>query len=152
MAELLLGNMTFIWVAAIIVFIVIEIFTQGLTSIWFAGGALGGCISAMVGAGPLVQVIVFIIVSILLIIATRPFKKKLDQRIQKTNVETVVGKTAVVEEEIRNGLTGRVRLEGKIWTARSDAGNVIPAGEQVKVTDIQGVTLTVQRQLKKGDR
>ena len=146
MAEMILGNMTWIWVAAIVVFIVIEIFTQGLTSIWFAGGALGGCIGAMAGGGPLLQVVVFIIVSIILIIATRPFKKKLDKRIQKTNVETVIGKTAFVEEEIKPGLTGRVRLEGKIWTARSMGSEAIPAGESVRVASIQGVTLTVERQ------
>ena len=144
MAEVLLGNMTIIWVAAIIVFIVIEIFTQGLTSIWFAGGALGGCVAAMAGAGPLVQVIVFIIVSIILIIATRPFKKRmLDKKIQKTNVETVIGQTALVEEEIKPGQHGRVRLDGKIWTAKCVGEEEIPAGQQVTVTDIQGVTLTV---------
>ena len=146
MAEMVLGNMTIIWVAAIIVFIVIEIFTQGLTSIWFAGGALGGCFATMAGAGPLVQVIVFIVVSILLIIATRPFKKKLDKRIQKTNVETVIGKAAIVEEDIPQGQTGRVRLDGKIWTARSESGEAVFAGEHVTVKDIQGVTLTVERQ------
>ena len=144
MAEALLGNLTIIWVAAIIVFIVIEIFTQGLTSIWFAGGALGGCITAMAGAGPLAQVIVFIIVSIILIIATRPFKKKmLDKKIQKKNVETVIGQTALVEEEIKPGQPGRVRLDGKIWTAKGAVEEPIPAGQQVTVTDIQGVTLTV---------
>ena len=145
MAELILGNMTFIWVAAIVIFIVIEIFTQGLTSIWFAGGALGGCIAAIAGAGPLLQVVVFIIVSILLIIATRPFKKKMDRRIQKTNVETVIGQVAFVEEEIPAGQTGRVRLDGKIWTAKSIGGDQIFAGERVTVRDIQGVTLTVER-------
>lgn len=146
MTGLLLGNLTIIWVAAIIVFIVIEIFTQGLTSIWFAGGALGGCITAMAGAGPLAQVIVFIIVSIILIIATRPFKRKmLDKKIQKTNVETVVGQTAFVEEEIRPGQSGRVRLDGKIWTAKAGGEETIPAGQQVTVTGIQGVTLTVEK-------
>ena len=143
MTGVLLGNLTIIWVAAIIVFVVIEIFTQGLTSIWFAGGALGGCITAMAGAGPLVQVIVFIIVSVILIIATRPFKKKLDKRIQKTNVETVIGQTALVEEEIKPGQPGRVRLDGKIWTAKAAGEEPIPAGQPVTVTDIQGVTLTV---------
>ena len=146
MAEMILGSMTIIWVAAIIVFIVIEIFTQGLTSIWFAGGALGGCIAAIAGAGPLVQVIVFIIISIILIIATRPFKKRLDEKIQKTNVETVIGKVAIVEEEIAPEKTGRVRLEGKIWTAKSEGSESIFAGERVVVKDIQGVTLTVERQ------
>ena len=143
MAELILGNMTFIWVAAIVVFIVIEIFTQGLTSIWFAGGSLGGCLAAMAGAGPLAQVIVFIIVSIILIIATRPFKKKLDKKIQKTNVETVIGQVAFVEEEIQPGRGGRVKLDGKIWSAKSAGDERIPAGQQVVVTDIKGVTLTV---------
>ena len=143
MAEMILGNMTIIWVAAIIVFIVIEIFTQGLTSIWFAGGALGGCVAAMAHMSPLVQVIAFIVVSIILIIATRPFKKRMDSRIQKTNVETVIGQTGFVEEDIRPGQSGRVRLDGKIWTARGAAEEAIPAGQQVTVTDIQGVTLTV---------
>ena len=146
MAELILGNLTIIWVAAIILFIVIEIFTQGLTSIWFAGGALGGCIAAIAGAGALVQVIVFIIISIILIIATRPFKKRMDEKIQKTNVETVVGQVAIVEEAIEPEQTGRVRLDGKIWTARSKSGESIFPGERVVVKDIQGVTLTVERQ------
>lgn len=145
MTGVLLGNLTIIWVAAIIVFIVIEIFTQGLTSIYFAGGALGGCITAIAGAGPLAQVIVFIIVSVILIIATRPFKKKLDQKIQKTNVDTVIGQTAIVEDEIKPGQTGRVRLDGKIWTAKGAGEEEIPAGMQVTVREIQGVTLTVEK-------
>ena len=145
MGALFTEYMTGIWVAAIMVFIVVEIITQGLTSIWFAGGALGGCIAAMTGAGHLIQVIVFIAVTVILLIATRPFKKRMDRKIQKTNAETAVGQVAFVEEEIKAGLTGRVKLDGKIWTARSDCIEDIPVGQQVMITDIKGVTLIVTK-------
>lgn len=143
MEWLVTEHMMVIWVVAIIVFVIVEVITQGLTSVWFAGGALGGCIAAMIGVGPLVQVIVFIVLSILLLIATRPFKKKMDRKIQKTNVETAVGQIAFVEEEIKPGLTGRVKLDGKIWTAKSAGGEFIPVGQQVKVKEVKGVTLIV---------
>lgn len=145
MEVLFIDHMTVVWVAAIIIFIIVEIITQGLTSIWFAGGALGGCIAAMTGAGPLIQVIVFIAVTVILLIATRPFKKRMDRKIQKTNAETAVGQVAFVEEKIKAGLTGRVKLDGKIWTARSDCIEDIPVGQQVMITDIKGVTLIVTK-------
>lgn len=142
--SLILANMMFLWIAAIIVFVVLEAMTQGLVSIWFAGGALAACIVALLKVKIWTQIAVFLIVSIVLILLTRPLQKKLAEKLQKTNVDALIGRTGTVAEEIPAGETGRVHLEGKLWTARNENCEPIPVGSKVTVIAIEGVTLTVK--------
>ena len=63
----------FLWLAFMVIFLAAEIITVGLTSIWFAGGALVALIAAMAGISPVIQVVLFLAVSILLLIFSKPF-------------------------------------------------------------------------------
>lgn len=133
------------WLAALIVFLVVEGATVGLVSIWFAGGALSSLIAAAAGAPIWMQIAVFLVVSAILLALLRPFVQKLlTPKKTATNVDRHLGKTALVTEEINNLLeTGCVKLEGVSWTARSMDNTVIPVGETIIVHHIEGVKLMV---------
>ena len=134
------------WLIASAVFLLIEILTLGLTSIWFAGGAVVAAIAALFGVPFLVQMLLFIVVTCL----TRPVAKRyLNNRVQKTNTDALIGQTALVKETINNMESkGYVQLNGQDWTARSaEAGEIIPAGCEVVVKEIQGVKLIVEREV-----
>ena len=137
-----------IWIALIIIFAVVEIITVGLTSIWFAGGALAAFFMALAGLSFQVQMTVFLAVSFVLLIFTRPFAVKyVNKGTVKTNVDGLVGKKARVLEEIDNGSgSGTAVLNGQEWTARAVRDDlVIHKGETVIVKEIRGVKLMVDR-------
>ena len=111
----------YIWLFLIILFTVVEAVTPAIVSIWFALGALFALITAALSAPVWLQIIVFIAVSTLALILTRPLvKRKLHKDITPTNYDVLIGKTAVVIENINNTEeSGAVKIQGKIWTARS---------------------------------
>ena len=130
------------WLAVFVLLIVIELATMGLTTIWFAGGAVAGFIASMLGANVVIQAVVFFVVSIVLLIFTRPFAVRY---INSNKTKTNIGQEALVLEEINNiRETGCARLEGKEWTARSVDDSVIPADTVVIVERIEGVKLIVK--------
>lgn len=134
------------WLAVFVLLIVIELATMGLTTIWFAGGAVAGFIASMLGANVVIQAVVFFVVSIVLLIFTRPFAVRyVNSNKTKTNIDGLIGQEALVLEEINNiRETGCARLEGKEWTARSVDDTVIPADTVVIVERIEGVKLIVK--------
>lgn len=137
-----------IWLGIVIVLIVVEIITLGLTTIWFAGGAAVACIAALLGASLLVQVILFIGVSVVLLFATRPMAMKyMNKNRTKTNAESLIGREAVVTQTIENlKAQGQVMVNGMEWTARSVAeGDIIEKDTIVKIERIDGVKLIVKR-------
>ena len=137
--------MTIGWLAAFVVFIGIEIGTMALTTIWFAGGALAAFLVTFTGAGIELQLAVFFIVSLALLIFTRPFALKfINKDAVKTNVESLVGRTARVTSRIDNDLaTGTAVVDGQEWTARSADGTPIAEGAMVEIKEIKGVKLMV---------
>lgn len=135
-----------VWLGVMIVLIVIELATMGLTTIWFAGGAAAAFVSALLGANVILQAVLFLVVSVLLLIFTRPFAARYINRGNvSTNVEAIPGKTAVVIEEISNLKgTGRVRLDGNEWMARTeDENQVIEKEKLVYVLRVSGAKLIV---------
>ena len=134
------------WLAVFVLLIVIELATMGLTTIWFAGGAVAGFIASMLGANVVIQAVVFFVVSIVLLIFTRPFAVRyINSNKTKTNIDGLIGQEALVLEEINNiRETGFARLEGKEWSARSVDDTVIPADTVVIVERIEGVKLIVK--------
>ena len=137
--------MVIFWAVAIVVFVVIELATVGLASIWFALGALCALISTLLGAPVWLQVVWFIIISVAALILTRPLVKKyINAKTHATNADRVIGSRAVVKERI-DALagTGAVLADGKMWSARSADGSSIEAGSIVTVLEIQGVKLIV---------
>ncbi len=143
----ILENMLFVWLVLLIVFIVIELVTMGLTTIWFAGGALLAAVAAALHAPLVIQVALFLIVSILLLFFTRPIAVRYFNKDRiKTNVESMVGRQAIVISEIDNleGI-GQVTVGGQEWTARSmDENQKIAVGTVVLVRAISGVKLIVE--------
>ena len=141
------GNMTetIIWIAAVIIFGVAEALTAGLVSIWFVLGAVAGLITAVLDGSIWLQVVLFFIVSIATLVATRPLVRKLSKKGQvATNADRVLGGTARVTETIDNTIpTGEVYIDGKTWTARSQSGAVIAAETLVTVIRMEGVKLYV---------
>lgn len=143
------GTLSIIWLVILAVLIVIEIATLGLTTIWFAGGALAALVASLVG-GPLwLQIALFLAVSVLLLIFTRPVAVKyMNKGVQKTNVDEVLGETGIVIQKIDNlKAEGRVMLKGMEWTARSKDGQNIEEGKVVKVTAVEGVKLIVEEEM-----
>ena len=141
-----MGGMCFLWIILLVGAIVIEAMTMGLTCIWFAGGALAGLLLERIGAGIYLQVSVCLIVSLVLMYFTRPIAVKyFNKERVKTNLDDLVGRKAVVTEEISNLYgTGQVTVAGKEWSARSTADEItFETGAIVKVTEIRGVKLMV---------
>lgn len=140
-------NAAVFWILLLIVLVVIEILTMGLTTIWFAGGALVATVAAAFGAPVFVQITLFLCVSLLLLYFTRPLAVKYFNKDRtKTNVESYVGKQGIVISEINNLLgTGQVSMSGMEWSARTpDERKTIPAGAVVTVLDVKGVKLIVE--------
>ncbi|MBQ8041542.1 MAG: NfeD family protein [Lachnospiraceae bacterium] len=139
-------SLSIIWLIVLVVCLAIEISTLGLTSIWFAGGALLALIISMIG-GPLwLQVLVFLLTSIVLLIFTRPIAMKyFNKNRTKTNVDSKIGKQAIVTETIDNlkGV-GRIVTDGMEWTARSLDSTVIEEGAVVTIEKIEGVKAIVK--------
>lgn len=138
----------FYWLVALAVLLVIEIITLGLTTIWFAGGALVAFVLSLFGVPWLAQIAVFLVVSILLLIFTRPaLEKKINKDRIKTNVNSIAGKEGKVTETIDNfNQKGTIILNGLEWTARSSKDDItIPAGARVIVDEVKGVKVFVSQ-------
>lgn len=136
-----------VWLLLLVVLVVAELISLGLTTIWFAGGALIAAIAAMLGLPVYVQVLLFLIVSLGLLFSTRPLAVKYFNKDRvKTNAESLVGRQAIVVSEIDNLMgTGRVTVGGQEWSARtSDDGKKLPVGAVADVVAIHGVKLIVQ--------
>lgn len=137
------------WLILLIICIGIELPTLGLTTIWFAGGALVAIFAAVVGAPIWLQAVLFIVVSLLLLFFTRPVAVKYFNKDRvKTNVESMVGRQAIVISEVDNlqGI-GQVTVGGQEWSARSADDQVnIAVGAVVTVVAINGVKLVVREQ------
>lgn len=140
-------SMTMFWLIVLVVLVVIELLTMGLTTIWFAGGALIATIAAVLGAPMVVQVILFLVVSGVLIIFTRPLAVKYFNKDRvRTNAESLVGRQAIVISEIDNlqGI-GQVNVGGMEWSARTRVDGVrLPVGTVTTILGINGVKLIVE--------
>lgn len=145
MFDIIIDNMSIVWVVIMVVFLVVEAATAGLTCIWFAIGALAALIAALFGAPIWLQLVWFFVVSVVTLYFTRPLVLKyVNSRSQPTNADMVIGKEALVTEAIDNvESAGAVAVGGKVWTARSENGEPIEVGSIVTVLRIEGVKLIV---------
>ena len=149
-----------IWISLIIVFALLECITVGLTSIWFAGGALAALLFYAVGLNPVWQFTVFVIVSLVLLFFTRPWALKyFKPYLIRTNYEQIIDENVCLTETVNNIMgTGTAVYKGQEWTARAyDETKTFEAGMIVRVKEIRGVTMYVveselmpQRALEKG--
>ena len=136
-----------VWLVLLLLFAGGEAATVGLTSIWFAAGALCALIAALLGGQLWIQIALFLAVSALCLLAVRPLAKwHLNSKVEATNADRVIGEQAQVTEDIDNIRgKGAVVIRGVTWTARSEDGSSVPAGTLVKVLRIEGVKVFVER-------
>ena len=129
-----------IWLIIMIIFLIAEAVTVGLATIWFAAGALAAMGVCALGFGTFAQFVVFFIVSMVLLIFTRPFALKyINPNKIRTNYEDVVDKTVKI-----TGRTGTAVLNGQEWTARSKREDeILEEGELARVVEVTGVKLIV---------
>ena len=146
MLDYILSNMSIVWVVLMVVFLVVEAATAGLTCIWFAIGSLAALIAALFDAQLWLQIVWFLVISFVTLYFTRPLVKKyVNSRSQPTNADMVIGKEALVTEDIDNvEATGAGSGGGKVWTARPADGGHIKSGAVVSVLRIEGVKLIVE--------
>ena len=137
---------TIVWIAAIVIFGVVEAATAGLTSIWFVLGSVAALIAAICNGPIWLQIALFFVVSIATLAATRPLVAKLMKKdIKPTNADRVLGGSARVTERIDNDVpTGAVYIDGKTWSARSSTGEIIEPDAMVRVVRMEGVKLYVE--------
>ena len=133
------------WLAAMVIFLAAEAMTVTLVSIWFAAGALGAILVALLGGGLMLQVSVFLLLAILLLLSLRSIvRRHITPRISKTNIDSIVGATGVVLTPVNNiAALGQVQVGGIEWSARSTDNSHISAGTMVKVDRVEGVKVFV---------
>lgn len=136
----------YLWyLGAFVVFLIVELLSYNLVTIWLSVSALLTAIYAYFFPTQIIpQVFIFLVLSVILIAFTKPLVEKMKIGTEKTNADRLIGCDAIVLEEI-NGIsgTGQVKVNGQIWSAKSENGAVISAGEQVKILKIEGVKLIV---------
>ena len=135
------------WMIAFLVFLGIEAATAALTSIWFAGGSLAALAVYAVGFGVKAQLSVFVLVSFILLLLARPAAAGyIRQKKTRTNVDSLVGKKAVVKERVDNiAGTGTAVINGQTWLARAQVeGQTFEPGTMVEVASISGAKLMVK--------
>ena len=133
------------WLAAMVVFIAAEAMTVSLVSIWFAAGALGAIIVALLGGGLVLQVTVFLMLAVALLLSLRSIvRKHFTPHVTKTNIDSVISATGIVVTPVNNiAALGQVQINGMEWSARSSDNSHIPAGAMVRVDRVEGVKVFV---------
>src|SRR5215468_10208369 len=142
-----------VWLIIAAIFIGIEVLTPGFFLLWFGVGALVASVMALFGVGSFaLQMIVFLIVSVLLVVASRTifekfFIRQLDHDRVRSGVETMIGQIGTVVETSRGALNeGAVRVYGSVWTAfPTDGEQPLREGESVAVERIEGNAIYVRR-------
>ena len=137
-----------IWLGLFVLLLVIEIITVGLTTIWFAAGALAALAANVLGADLIIQIIIFLAVSIVLLIFTRPWAEKhLNRKRVRTNYEREIGKVIRITEKVDNlNQTGKSVVDGQEWTVRSkNDSEIFEAGALARVAAVSGVKLIVEK-------
>ena len=143
-------SLPIVWLIITVVLSLIEIFTMGLVTIWFAAGAVVALIMSLIGAPLWLQATLFLVVSIVVLVLVRPIATShFNNRLKKTNIDAVIGRKLIAKTDIDNlhGM-GKVDMDGSTWIAASSMDNVIiHQGEEVKVVEVQGVKLIVEREV-----
>ena len=136
------------WLGATIILAIFEIFSMGLTTIWFALGAFFAFLSALLGAALPLQIVIFILISVLSLLLVRPLSLKyLNSRVSKTNIDALIGRQVLVTKDIDNKHEqGTVSMDGTTWNARCTSDDErIAKGEMVFIHRIEGNKVYVSK-------
>lgn len=136
-----------VWLVIAVIFAAIEAFTQGLTSVWFAGGSVVAAGASLFTDSFLIQFIAGLAVSVLLLYFTRPLAVKIFNReVVQTNIGAIIGRTGVLQDDLEPGKQGTVKADNKLWTAvLAEGENAAEKDESVKIVAVEGVKLIVRR-------
>lgn len=137
-----------LWTVGVLFFIIMEFLTLGITHIWYAFGCILAGIAAYNDVSIFLQLVIFIVSSTVLVLLTRPIAEKhVNGKTKRTNVDRLIGQTAIVKETINNKKEhGIVRINGMDWTARTEEmDEVILKGKPIEILDIQGIKLIVRK-------
>ena len=134
-----------IWLGLTVAFLVAEAATVTVVALWFAAGALAAMAAALLGGGIFLQTGVFLAVSAVALTALRPLVRKyLPPKLTATNIDSVIGSIGIVTADIDNIVaSGKVKLNGMEWSARSSSGEPICQGTRIRVDRIEGVKVFV---------
>lgn len=148
-----MNNITaIVWLVLMVVFLIAEAATVQLICIWFAAGSLVAMLVSLLGGALWLQVLVFFTLSIVLFAMLWPLAKKhFKPKLVATNADALVGKLCMVTEDIDPVEGGRVKLGDVTWSARSETGEVLTAGTQVKILKIQGAKVFVEQVKKEAE-
>lgn len=136
---------SWLWLAALVFFIIFEAATVQMVSVWFMIGSIAALLVSLLDCGIFLEIAVFVIVSAVSLLLLRPIaKRKLEPTAVPTNADMAIGGIGIVTETIDNdGAKGRVSINNLNWSARSNSGEFIQKGEKVRVNAIDGVKLIV---------
>lgn len=134
------------WLIAVIIFVVIEVSTLGLATVWFAFGSVVALLAALLHFPFAIQLALFLLISLSLLAFTRPILKDyLKVGITKTNLDIIVDSIGIVTKDIEPFKVGQVKVNGQIWTGISEDNQFIGVGTEIKIIRIEGVKLIVKR-------
>lgn len=141
--------MWYIWLIAAGIFFIVEILTVGFMIFWLGVAALVACIVSLFTSNIIIQTSVFVIVSALLLLLTKPFVDKFIVKKEdsvKTNVYSIIGKEATVVTSFDNSSKiGQIKVGSEKWTAKSKYDEVLSEGDSVMVDSIDGVKAIVTK-------
>lgn len=137
--------MQYVWLLVLIILIVIEVATTDVVTIWFIVSALATLLLSFIIDSELALFIIFVVGGLLLLVFTKPLMKKyVKPKKVATNSDRVIGLAGFVTEEIKKDVIGEVKVDGKKWSAISDAN--LKVGDKVIVEKISGVKLIVRKE------
>lgn len=136
---------SWLWLAALVFFIIVEAATVQMVSVWFMAGSIAALLASLLNAGLFVEIVVFVLVSAVALLVLRPIaKRRLEAAKVPTNADMAIGGVGIVTEDIDNdSARGRVSINNLSWAARSQEGEPIKKGEKVRINAISGVKLIV---------
>lgn len=138
--------MLYIWLGIIIFSVIVEVITIDLVSIWFAVGSLVALIASLLGVSSTIQIALFIIISAICIVVTRPLAKKyLRTEIVSTNSDRVIGKHGLVTKRIDADTKGEIKVLSMLWSATSVDNSVLLEGDYCEVLAIEGAHVIVKK-------
>ncbi len=139
-------SMIIVWSIFIIVTVIIELATADLVTIWFTVGAIGALIAAIFQAGEIIQLIIFIVISISLLFATRPLTKRMMEKgLVRTNADRVIGMIGIITKEVNPNEVGEVKVENVFWRAINYQNESFEIGEKVSIDAISGTKLVISK-------
>ena len=144
--EYLISNPWVLWLVVGILFLIVELMTTALVSIWFVPAAIITCLLSFVVNGFLWQTAIFVVLSaVFMVVCRKIYNKHIKKPVDDVDHnEKLIGKTATVAEDT-NGFTGRILVGDIYWKAVSENGEAIPKGETVIIKGINGTTLVINK-------